>query len=59
MLAAYPSLQNMYKTGDGNTQIFALEHGFHILGSRKIWVNSLAINPARVRVRMFMVPRPF
>ena len=27
MLAAYPSLQNMYKTGDGNTQIFALEHG--------------------------------
>ena len=27
MLAAYPSLQNMYKAGDGNTQIFALEHG--------------------------------
>ena len=27
MLAAYPSLQKMYKPGDGNTQIFALEHG--------------------------------
>ena len=26
MLAAYPSLQGMYKAGDGNTQIFALEH---------------------------------
>ncbi|HIY37657.1 MAG TPA: pyridoxamine 5'-phosphate oxidase family protein [Candidatus Agathobaculum merdigallinarum] len=25
MLAAYPSLQGMYKAGDGNTQIFALE----------------------------------
>ena len=25
MLAAYPSLQKMYKPGDGNTQIFALE----------------------------------
>ncbi|WP_296627109.1 pyridoxamine 5'-phosphate oxidase family protein [uncultured Negativibacillus sp.] len=25
MLAAYPSLQKMYKAGDGNTQIFALE----------------------------------
>lgn len=24
MLAAYPSLQGMYKAGDGNTQIFAL-----------------------------------
>lgn len=27
MLAAYPSLQNRYKAGDGNTQIFALEQG--------------------------------
>ncbi len=27
MLAAYPSLQKMYKAGDGNTQIFALEKG--------------------------------
>ncbi len=27
MLAAYPSLQNMYKAGDGNTQIFASKHG--------------------------------
>lgn len=27
MLAAYPSLQKMYQAGDGNTQIFALEHG--------------------------------
>lgn len=27
MLAAYPSQQKMYKPGDGNTQIFALEHG--------------------------------
>ena len=25
MLAAYPSLQGMYKAGDGTTQIFALE----------------------------------
>ena len=25
MLEAYPSLQRMYKAGDGNTQIFALE----------------------------------
>ena len=25
MLAAYPSLQGMYRAGDGNTQIFALE----------------------------------
>ena len=27
MLEAYPSLQAMYQPGDGNTQIFALEHG--------------------------------
>ena len=27
MLAAYPSLQTMYKAGDGNTLVFALEHG--------------------------------
>ena len=27
MLAAYPSLQKMYQPGDGNTQIFTLEHG--------------------------------
>ena len=27
MLAAYPSLQSMYKAGDGNTQIFALKKG--------------------------------
>ena len=27
MLDAYPSLQKMYKAGDGNTQIFALEKG--------------------------------
>ena len=27
MLDAYPSLQEMYQAGDGNTQIFALEQG--------------------------------
>lgn len=27
MLAAYPSLQAMYRPGDGNTQIFALTDG--------------------------------
>ncbi len=27
MLDAYPSLQGMYKAGDGNTLIFALVHG--------------------------------
>lgn len=27
MLAAYPSLQAMYKPGDGNTLIFALQNG--------------------------------
>lgn len=27
MLDAYPSLKEMYQAGDGNTQIFALEHG--------------------------------
>ena len=26
MLAAYPSLRDRYQPGDGNTQIFALEH---------------------------------
>ena len=27
MLQAYPGLLNRYQPGDGNTQIFALEHG--------------------------------
>lgn len=27
MLAAYPSLQNMYKPGDGNTEVFYLKNG--------------------------------
>lgn len=26
MLAAYPSLQNMYKAGDGNTEVFYLKN---------------------------------
>ena len=27
MLAAYPSLQGMYKPGDGNTEVFCLKEG--------------------------------
>ena len=27
MLAAYPSLQSMYKPGDGNTEVFCLKEG--------------------------------
>ena len=27
MLAAYPSLQSMYKAGDGNTEVFFLKNG--------------------------------
>ena len=27
MLAAYPSLQTMYKPGDGNTEVYWLRHG--------------------------------
>ena len=33
MLAAYPSLREMYAPGDGNTQIFALEHGQAVFSS--------------------------
>ncbi len=33
MLTAYPSLQKMYQAGDGNTQIFALEHGTAVFSS--------------------------
>ena len=27
MLSEYPSLQSMYKAGDGNTEVFALQNG--------------------------------
>lgn len=33
MLDAYPSLQSMYKAGDGNTQIFALEQATAVFSS--------------------------
>ena len=33
MLDAYPSLQEMYQAGDGNTQIFALEQGIATFSS--------------------------
>lgn len=33
MLAAYPSLGNMYKAGDGNTAIFALTEGTATISS--------------------------
>lgn len=33
MLAAYPSLQAMYKPGDGNTAVFALTEGKAVIAS--------------------------
>ena len=33
LLDAYPSLQEMYQAGDGNTQIFALEQGIATFSS--------------------------
>ena len=33
MLDTYPSLQSMYKAGDGNTQIFALEQATAVFSS--------------------------
>lgn len=33
MLAAYPSLQAMYRAGDGNTLIFALQNGTAVFSS--------------------------
>ena len=33
MLAAYPSLQAMYKPGDGNTAVFALTKGKAVIAS--------------------------
>ena len=33
MLDAYPSLRGMYKPGDGNTAIFALENGRAVISS--------------------------
>ena len=33
MLDMYPSLKSRYQAGDGNTQIFALEHGTAIFSS--------------------------
>ena len=33
MLDAYPSLRGMYKPGDGNTAIFALENGSAVISS--------------------------
>ena len=33
MLAAYPSLQGMYKPGDGNTEVFCLKEGIATFSS--------------------------
>lgn len=33
MLAAYPSLQAMYKPGDGNTEVFCLKNGTAVICS--------------------------